>query len=89
MSLTSVIGTLIDWQSVSERIRELSEDPSNIDDLINEQMNNAIRELHPHDYEEFIEKNRERLGEIKAKVRARYSAEIRNKVSTFLISEAK
>lgn len=83
--MSSLIRSFINLEGVSERIKELSEDPSEIDSIIDKQMEDVIRELHPDDYSDFETKNREQLNQIKERIKQRYSSEIRDRVSKFLI----
>ena len=83
--LSSLISPFVDLKGVSERIKELSEDSPVIEDLVEEQMENALRELHPNDYDSFIEENRQQLEDMKRKIKKKYTAEIQDKISKFLV----
>jgi hypothetical protein len=82
--ITSLINSYLDWKEVSDRVMELSKDQSRIEEQVNDQMMEVIKELHPQDYQEFIEKNKNHLEEIKRKLRTRYSSEIKDRIIKFL-----
>lgn len=83
--LSALIGGFINWDGVSERIKELSEDTEKIDSVVDKQLEDVIRKLHPDDYSDFVAKNKEQLDEIKTRIKHRYSSEIKDRVSKFLI----
>ena len=80
-----LISKMLDWEKVSDTIKKLSHDDSAIETLINEQLISVIKKVHPNDYREFIEKNKDDLYEIKSKLKHKYSNELRQAIS-FLYS---
>lgn len=80
-NLTGLVNAFVDPEKILKHIIELSEDPSMAKNLIHKQMMILIKEIHPKDYKDFIERNRTKLEEIERKFETKYSLEIKHKVS--------
>ncbi len=79
--MVDLVNILVDSKEVLKHITELSEDPSRIERLVNEQIIDVIKEMHPNDYKSFIERNRIKLEDIKQRFRTNYSLGIKHRIS--------
>ncbi len=79
--MVDLVNILVDSKEVLKHIIELSEDSSRIERLVSEQIRGVIKEMHPNDYESFIERNRTKLEEIKQRFGTNYSLGIKHRIS--------
>lgn len=67
---------LLSWENTSKLLRELS-DVSKLEALISKQMDAIIREQHPDDYAEYLEKNEESIAQVRNELLKKYTFELR------------
>lgn len=72
------------WKDIMNYLRDLSNDDSKLETIIDEQMIALVKEEHPDDYEDFLEKKSEQLSAIKKQIKAKYKNEVHPRISNLL-----
>ena len=69
------------WKEITKYLQDLSNDDTKLEKIIDEQMIALVKEEHPDDYKDFIEKNSGYLNEIKEKIKDKYKKEVQPRIS--------
>lgn len=75
---------IFSWKEVLLHLKNLSEDDSQIEKLIEKQLKEIIKETHPRDWRNFTRRNTEQLGKIKLQLKEKYSREIKKRIQNFI-----
>ena len=79
--LAYLFDKFVDYDGIRKVLKELSEDPKKLSNLIELQMDEAIRESHPEDYDAFTKTHKGELESIRHRLILKYGKEIRERVS--------
>lgn len=80
----AVIKAIFGWKRISDSLKETAKDKSRIAAMVDEQLVDIIKEMHPDDYEDYIHANKEEWEEMKKEFIKKYSCELQNRVSSLL-----
>lgn len=80
------LDNVINWTKVNKRLHNLLKDESKLDELINEELIETIKQYHPDDYMEYLDKRKKEFDKLKDEFKEKYKKEMENRIKSFLSS---
>ncbi|MFH0819408.1 MAG: hypothetical protein V1892_00055 [bacterium] len=79
-----MLFNFFDQEAIKKHLKELSQGESKIKKIIEEEMEEVIKENHPDDFQDFIKRNEKELNRIKSELKEKYFKKLQRRIANLI-----